>query len=400
MQKKLLIAVTNRSSYNKIKPIVRNLPSNVTPLFLLGGGVLLYRFGGIEHLIEKDFPDVDIHRVHLAVEGDDLGKMGKTVGLGIIEVSTLLDIVRPDAVLVCADRFETLAISVSASYKNIRLIHLQGGEDTGTIDDKVRNANTMLSDIHFPATYKAGDKLVKMLGWTNFDEGGKDRIFVFGCPSMDTLMTDQHVRVIRTQEREQGRVIDTDGNWEEIYNRSNVAINSKGTGAHIDTKNPFVIVMLHGDTTDPHFIRNMHNLTDALEMIPQQKVIFWNNIDPKGDQIAKMWRGYSNSSLGDKRFVRHIEPEDFACLLLASDCIIGNSSTGIREASFLGVPSVNIGDRQHGREHGCNVTTVPFDKHEIYGAITRVAGKAYTPSNLYGDGNAGWNIANRIAKCI
>jgi GDP/UDP-N,N'-diacetylbacillosamine 2-epimerase (hydrolysing) len=381
MSKKLLIAVTNRSSYNKIKTIVRNLPDNVTPLFLLGGGVLLYRFGSIDTLIEKDFPYAEIYRVHLAVEGDDLGKMSKTVGVGIVEISTLLDIVRPDAVLVCADRYETLAVSISASYKNIPLIHLQGGEQTGTIDDKVRNANTVLADMHFPATVRSSMRLAHMIT--------SEHIYPYGCPSMDLLLSNPDVWCVVQHD---GRG-DTDIMARLILD-STCVVNGKGKGDIIDCGEPYVIVMLHGDTTDKRFVSHMHQLTDALDMVDTQKIIFWNNIDPKGDQIAKMWREYDCMDLS--RFIRHIEPEEFASVLLLSSCIVGNSSTGIREASFLGVPAVNIGDRQHGREHGENVVTVPFDKGAIYDAIMGRRGMVCKPSNLYGHGDAGERIAKRI----
>jgi len=383
MCKKLLIAVTNRSSYNKIKPIVRALPNDVTPSFLLGGGVLLYRFGSIDALIERDFPECDIHKVHLAVEGDDLGKMSKTVGLGIIEVSTLLDFVKPDAVLVCADRYETLAVSISASYKNIPLIHLQGGEHTGTIDDKVRNANSVLADMHFPATQRAGIRVSHLIN-------SCDHIYPYGCPSMDILLSNPDVECVINRG---GRGnIDT---MASLIVKNTHVVNGKGKGDIIDCGNPYIIVMLHGDTTDKRFVSHMHQLTDALDMVNTQKIIFWNNIDPKGDQIAKMWREYD--CMDNHRFIRHLEPEDFAGVLLMSDCIVGNSSTGIREANFLGVPSVNIGDRQHGREHGSNVVTVPFNKGAIYDAIMGRRGMVCEPSNLYGDGNAGEMIAARIS---
>jgi UDP-N-acetylglucosamine 2-epimerase len=122
-----------------------------------------------------------------------------------------------------------------------------------------------------------------------------------------------------------------------------------------------------------------------------QKVIFWNNIDPGGDKIAKMWRMYK--PLDNTKFIRHIEPENFAALLMLSECIIGNSSTGIREASFLGVQSINVGDRQHGRERGANVSS-------IYDAYIAGRGNSHRPSDLYGEGDAGQKIARRISDVL
>ena len=177
-------------------------------------------------------------------------------------------------------------------------------------------------------------------------------------------------------------------------------VNTTGTGDELDLYDDFIIVMLHSDTTDPTFSTEMFHLRDALNHLGMQEIIFWNNIDPIGDNIAKMWRERQISrrnKVTKTRYIRHLQPETFGGLLWLASCIVGNSSTGIREASFLGTPSVNVGDRQHGRERDNNCVGVPFRKSKIVEAIeSNVNYKLCKPSNLYGDGKAGKKIARRI----
>jgi UDP-hydrolysing UDP-N-acetyl-D-glucosamine 2-epimerase len=324
-------------------------------------------------------------KTNFAVEGDNLSKMTKTVGLGAIEVATILDNYNPDMVLTVADRFETIATAIAASYCNIPLIHLQGGEVSGTIDNKVRNAITQLADIHFPASFLAKERLLKMK-----PEDSKN-IFSYGCPSMDLLIKQPNVREIWGCKRDKA-IADANDYfflWDYLTNM----LNHRGVGAEINLKHPFVIVLMHPDTTEGV---DMTPVKEALEETDVQKVIFWNNIDPGAEDIAKVWR--MSSKMEKTRFVRHIDPEDFGALLLLSRAIVGNSSTGVRESSFLGTPSVLIGDRQHGRQIGENAVRVPFNKTEIKMAIEERRHKKFRPTNLYGDGDAGRQIANIIGE--
>lgn len=395
--KKLLVSITNRSSYNKVKTIIRNMPGNILVEFLLGNSVNLYRYGGIKDIIKRDFPGIKQNYIHLAVEGNDVHKMSKTVGLGIIEVATLLANNNYDAVLTVADRFETLAVAIAASYANIPLIHLQGGERTGTIDDKVRNSITQLAKVHFPCNNMSASRVRGMIhkeDWNN--------VFPYGCPSMDLLIDNPDVDAIRRC-KITGYLEDGYG---EIMNRlfceANSIVNTKGTGDNLDFRGPVSIIILHGDTTDESFIGGFRELDHALNRVASQELIIWNNIDPKGDDIAKMWRERQLKGVGHpKRFVRHFEPEDFSTIMTAASCIVGNSSTGIREANFLGLPSVNIGMRQFGRLKGYNCTTVPFDRMQISDAITHsICRIDVKPDNIYGNGQSGKKIAMEVGNVL
>ena len=370
MNKKILIAITNRSSYNKVKTVIENLPGDVSPVLLLGHSLFLYRYGYAYSLIKSDWPSLPILRVSMAVDGDELSKMPKSVGMGTIELAVIMENEKPDMVITVADRYETLATAVAASYMNIPLAHIQGGEISGTIDDKVRNAITQLADFHFPATNDAADRIMQMKPKDN------QRIWNFGCPSMDILLDSLHCGISE--------------------------LNSHGVGDPFDASKKYIIVMFHPDTKgDPLNESNIKVAMNALNTFKEQKVIFWNNIDPGGDVIAKAWRMSQHGFwLSPVRYIRHLDPSVFGALLARCSCIVGNSSAGIREATFLGVPSVTVGDRQEGRERGINVISMPFCFDGLVKAIGVQLKSAYLHSDLYGDGHAGKKIADKISECI
>lgn len=363
---KLLIALTNRSSYNKVKSIVEHLLiyPQMEIEFLVGGSLYLYKYGRGIDFIEKDFPDIEKHEVALAVEGDRVNKMPKTIGLGAIEMSTIVDDAEPDAILTVADRHETLSTAIVAACNNIPLIHIQGGEISGSIDNKIRNAVTQLADYHFPATEHAKRNVLDM------KPRDTQRVKAFGCPSMDLLKRGEP----------------------HCHNE----INFSGIGDQIDIQKPYIIVMFHSDTNDVTASEEWARvLAEIILDVELQRVIFWNNIDPGGELISKSWRK-SPHSIYPTRFIKHIEPETFGSLMLHAKCIVGNSSAGIRESSFIGVPSVNIGKRQDRREQAMN--TVNVSKPEDLEAVIKSQIKygKYTESSLYGDGSAGLRIGREI----
>jgi UDP-hydrolysing UDP-N-acetyl-D-glucosamine 2-epimerase len=365
---KLVIAITNRSSYGRVKSVMQYLirfcPSIDIEL-IVGSSLFFYKYGRVLDKIKEDFPDMPMYYASMAVEGDDVNKMSKSVGVGIIEVSALLDALKPDAVVTIADRFETMATAIAASYANIPLIHIQGGEVTGTIDDKVRNAITQLADYHFPATAMAKERIIRMKP--------KDGINVhdYGCPSLD-LMVNPSTSV--------------------------KAVNDHGTGDMINFCNPYIIVVFHPDTKFiDTSIEWAKHIAETVKDIEIQKIIFWNNIDAGGDRISKIWR-QTESNGYPIRFVKHIDPESFGTLLGNAACIVGNSSAGIRESSFLGTPSVDVGMRQAGREKSENVRIIPSirDKGLLKDEILYRMIAKYRPSHLYGDGYAGAKIGREI----
>ena len=370
-RKKVLIAITNRSSYNKVKTVIQNLLGRVEVELLLGGSLYLYQYGSVGKIIEDDFPDIRKWKTSLLVEGDCLAKMPKSVGTGLLEISTILENSTPNLVISVADRFETMATAVAASYTNIPLAHIQGGEISGTIDDKVRNAITQLSDYHFPATCDAADRIA------NMKMRDMERIWAHGCPSMDLMSYPASLKDCATY------------------------LNLHGVGDEFVVK-PYIIVMMHPDTTgEPVNEEHMAVLCEALNNYGCQKVIFWNNIDPGGGVISKTWRMTREGFWKDRvRYIRHVPPNVFAGLMKNARMIVGNSSAGIREASFIPTPSVSVGTRQAGREHGDSVVFCTFSYSDIMYNMNLMERNAYLKNDIYGDGHAGEKIANQIEEIV
>jgi UDP-hydrolysing UDP-N-acetyl-D-glucosamine 2-epimerase len=339
---------------------------------IIGASALLYRFGDVAKLIQEDgFESSAV--VHSIVEGETPTTMAKSTGLAIVELATHFENLKPDVVLTVADRFETLATAVAASYMNIPLAHTQGGEVTGSIDESVRHAITKLAHIHFPATKRASDYLVRM---------GEDpnTIHLTGCPAID-LLTQIDLR------------LPTD-----IFKKYG------GVGASLDSIKPYIVVLQHPVTTEyGEGFAQINQTLNAISRIGKegmQIVWLWPNVDAGSDDISKGLRMFREKNKPTyMSFFRNFSPEDYARVINNAQCLVGNSSSGLREGAFLGVPCVNIGSRQRGRERAENVLDVNYDCEQIYQAIkTQLTHSRYGQSFLVGDGSAGKRIVDILAK--
>ena len=181
-QRKVCVVVNSRANYGRIKSFLRAASDHpgLKLQLVVGASALLHRFGKAIDIIRGDGfePQAVVHSI---VDGETPTTMAKSVGLGTIELATHFEALKPDVVLTVADRFETIATAIAASYMNIPVAHTQGGEVTGSIDENVRHAITKLSHIHFPATARAREFLLRM-------GEREDTIFVTGCPSIDVLV--------------------------------------------------------------------------------------------------------------------------------------------------------------------------------------------------------------------
>ncbi len=310
-------------------------------------------------------------RVNMVVEGENPVTMAKTAGLGLMELSTVLDNLRPDTVVTVADRYETIATAVAASYMNIPLIHIQGGEVTGSIDEKVRHAITKLSDLHFVATEKALERVIRM-------GENPDTVFVTGCPSIDLA-----AEVLASPE------LDFDP-----FRKYG------GVGSLVDLSQSFLVVLQHPVTTEYEAARQ--NITETLYGVLEiglPALWFWPNVDAGSDGTSRGIRAFREKEQPQNfHFFKNMMPKDFLRLLSNSRGVVGNSSVAIRECSFLGVPAVNIGGRQTGRERASNVVDVNYDRREISEAIRGcVCKEGLEPDLLYGDGNAGERMSGLLA---
>lgn len=369
-KRNICVVVNSRANYGRIKSVldaVQNHPALELQL-IVGASALLWRFGNVSEQIRADgFEPRAV--VYSIVEGENPTTMAKSTGMGILELATQFENLKPDFVITVADRFETMATAIAASYMNIPLAHTQGGEMTGSIDESVRHAISKLAHIHFPATEKARENLLRM---------GEDpeRIFLTGCPAIDIVASIDLAISNRTI---------------ETY---------KGVGPGIDVAKPYLVVLQHPVTTEyGSGLAQIRETLNAIRSLRMQTVWLWPNVDAGSDDISKGLRLFRESEKPDYvHFFRHFSVEDYARLIANCACLVGNSSSGIREGSFLGVPAVDVGTRQAKRERAPNVLSVDYRQEEIENAIRRqIRNGRYPSSALYGDGKAGERIAHILA---
>lgn len=360
--KKICFVVNSRANYARIKTAIQASKSNKNfeTFVIVGASGLLFNYGRVEDVIQQDGIEID-YRVYSAVSGDFPESMAKTTGLAIIELSTIFAKINPDFVVSVADRFETLGTVIAASYMNIPVIHTQGGEISGSIDESVRHACTKLSHIHFPATLSAG-KVIEQMG------EDPENVFVTGCPSIDIAKSTTEIPITKVLDK------------------------YKGVGIGIDSSEPYLLISQHPVTTDYKNSRNQAVKTlEAVLNLDVQAIWLWPNIDSGSDSISKVLREYRENNQKNKiTFYRNFSAEDYIRILRNSACILGNSSSAIRESAYLGVPSVVIGNRQLGREHAANVKFTSYNSEQIIETTReQILHGKYKSSELFGDGTAG-----------
>lgn len=370
-KRRICVVITARPSYARIKSVLSAIKkhSNLELQLVLTASALLERYGSVVDVIRKDgFQENAI--VYMLVEGENLVTSAKSTGMGIIELTTVFDKFKPHVVLSVADRYETIATAIAGSYLNIPVVHVQGGEVSGSIDEKVRHAVTKLADLHMVANQQAAYRVLQM--------GERpESVFVTGCPSIDLAAS-----VLKGPSRLTPQDL------------------RQGVGAKLGTKSPYLIVMQHPVTYEWQLARErMSQLLSLIKKLSLPTFWFWPNVDAGSDASSKAIREFREENKNTRiRFLRNFSPEKFLELLNGSICLVGNSSVGIRESAFLGVPVVNIGSRQAGRDRGPNVIDVPEDSHEILEAIKQQMNRQhYESSLLYGDGQAGKRIADLLA---
>ncbi len=373
-RRKVCVVVTARPSYARVRTALQALRArnDVELQIIATASTLLHRYGEVVQVMEADGFDIT-WRIHSILEGENLVTQAKSTALGLNETATALENLKPDVVVSIADRFETIATAIAASYMNIPLAHIQGGEVTGNIDDRVRHAVTKLADLHLVASPGARDYVISM-------GEHPDSVHLTGCPSID----------IAARAKENPQLP------EDFFQRFG------GVGAEFDIhREDFIVVMQHPVTTEYEQAFEQAEATlQAVSELGVHALWFWPNVDAGADATSKAIRTWREQGRLEKvHFFRNMPPEDFYRVLMQSKCIVGNSSVAIRECSFLGVPAVNIGNRQISRERGPNVIDVPHDAGAIAQAIRKqMLHGPYPSSGIYGQGDAGERIARVLAE--
>ncbi|CAL65554.1 UDP-N-acetylglucosamine 2-epimerase [Christiangramia forsetii] len=372
-KRKICVVVTARPSYSRIKSALQAIKGHpdLELQLVIAGSALLDRYGNAADFIQKDGFEASA-KVYMVLEGENPTTMAKTTGIGLMELTNVFYNLKPDAVITIADRFETIATSIAAAYQNIPLIHIQGGEVTGNIDEKVRHANTKLADLHFVSSEDARDRVIK-LG----EEPAK--VINTGCPSIDL------VKQIESE---------IELNFDPLQKYG-------GVGKNIDWKKGYLVVMQHPVTTEYESSRaHIEETLKAVHKSGLPTFWFWPNVDAGSDGTSNGIRTYREQNDPENiHFFKNMEPLDFLRLLKFSKLLIGNSSVGIRESSYLGLPVINIGNRQNRRLRANNVTDLDYDRMKILAAIEEISKiDHFEISSIYGNGESGKKIANILAS--
>ncbi len=367
--RKVCVVLVDRANYGRLKPVMQAIADDprLELQTLAAGTMVLERFHQPVDVVRKDgFPISG--EVYMELEGSTPITMAKSVGFGIVEFTNEFRRLKPDLVLLIGDRYEALAAAISAAYMNCCLVHVQGGEVSGSIDESARHAISKFAHFHFPSTQRAADYLVRM--------GERpDTILAVGCPSSD---------IARQLDRRLPAEV----------------VNSRGGGATIDVNAPYQLVLFHPTTTEFGGERQqMESLLAALGEIRQQTLLLWPNIDAGSDHISKAIRMFREHAKPDwLRAITNLSPENYLKVLANAACAIGNSSSFVRDAGYFGTPVVLVGNRQAGREHDVHVTQVDPTAAKIQAAIQQqLAHGRYAPSQLYGDGHVAARIADALA---
>jgi len=364
---KVAVIVTARPSWAKLQTLCDALRKrdDVELQIIACASALLERYGAVINVIRQEGFDIaaECWTVH---EGENLITSAKETGALLTELAGRLSALQSDVVVVCADRHEVLACAQAAAYLHVPLVHLQGGERSGSIDDRSRDAITQLADYHMVCTRRAQMRVYALTG-------DATRVTWTGCPSIDLAKQALTEPLVTSDEL-------------------------GGAGAPIDLTQPFVVV-LHHPVTDEYIDagEQMHNVLSGARASSQQALCLWPGQDAGAGLASKAVREWQTHI----HTVRNLPPTRFLRLLTQASCLVGNSSAGIRECSYLGVPVVNVGTRQSGRERSRNVIDVDYDAPAIANAVsTQIAHGPYHPSTLYGRGDSGQRIAEVLIASI
>lgn len=373
-KRKVCVVVTARPSYSRVKTALKAIQShqNLELQLVLAASALLDRYGSAINYILRDGFQIS-SKVFNVIEGDNITSAAKTTGIGIVELSSVFQDLKPDMVVTIADRFETMSTAIAASYMNIPLVHIQGGEITGNIDEKVRHAITKLADLHLVASEKAKSRVIKMGEYP-------EKVIKTGCPSIDLA--------------------------KEVKNNSELDFDPfekyGGVGNSFKLDKGYLVVMQHPVTNEYNLSRKQIETTlDAISSFNIPVFWFWPNVDTGSDGTSKgirTYREHFKEKVKNILFFKNMEGKDFLKLLINSKCLVGNSSVGIRECAYLGVPVVNIGSRQSGREKSKSVIDVDYNSVEITRAVEKqIKHGRYESNPIYGDGYAGQKIADILS---
>ena len=363
-KRKITITTGTRAEYGILRPILKEITKRkkLQLILIVTGTHLSKRHGMTINEIKKD--KFKIYQTFKFLPNDDTGfSAAKSLGDGVIQFAKIFKKVKPDINLILGDRDEMLASAIAAYHMNIPNAHIHGGDISRNIDEYTRHAITKISNIHFPSTEKSKRRIIRM---------GENPKFVFltGSPSIDELRSNKIL------------------NKKQFENKYGFQV----------TKNLIVLIQHPVTTQIANTKKHIQNTLKAIEYFGYTTTIIAPNSDAGSNTIFQNIRHFAKSHNFVKIFPS-LPRSDYLYLIKNCGVLVGNSSSGLIEASYFGTPAVNIGIRQQGRERSKNV----FDANSesvisIKRAILRALKKNTKPSYLYGIGNASQKIVRHLEK--
>ena len=360
-KRKILFLTGTRADYGKLKPLINVVKEDkkFSPLILATGMHMLKKYGKTYTEIIKDFKSVKLYKFINQKKNDS---MDIVLSNTIKKLNFYLSKINPDLVIVHGDRIETLAASIYCNLHNILLVHIEGGEVSGTVDECIRHATTKLSHLHFVANQKA-KKVIRRLGEL------EKNIYVIGSPEVDTMI-----------KKDLPSLIDTKKRYDIKFNN-------------------YAIFLFHPVTTQKRIetLRQCKILFSAIKKSKNNYIIIYPNNDTYSDIIFKFIKKLKN----DKKFkiLPTIRFEYYLTLLKNSEFIIGNSSSGVREAPVYGVKSINLGNRQNNRiAKSSIIKNLNFSHKKILNEINKSKNHNTIKSYNFGKGNSASKFINILKK--
>jgi len=369
MKKTICVTLTNRTNYSKLKTVLFELSKykNINFYLVLSSSILLERYGSGYKDLEKDGFEID-KKIDCVLMNDSHEAMAKTIGLSVIEHASYFARRKPDLLLIVGDRFDMLAPVVAAGTMNIPIAHIQGGELSGTIDNVIRDVLTKFSSLHFVATEKSATNLI--------DYGiKKESVYNYGCPAVEYIT-----------KLDSGDSFEPERISKKFKHPLDISKDEK-----------YFLVMVHPDTTNEHDV-DMDKVLEVVSGFGLKTFIFYPNIDAHNTEIVSSIAKYNTN---DNFFmIRHMPLEDFVHTMAHCVCMIGNSSSGIRESASFGIPFINIGERQVGRERNENTIDIGDNYSSLESVIKKSMENKLENNNLYYQEKCSERIANEIADYI
>ncbi len=373
--KKIALVVFSRANYASIKGILSELKKDKKLDFLLivGSSAVITKYGSILDILKKDGFKVD-YILQNQIEGTTTKSMVKTTGLALFELPEILDREKPDVVFTVGDRHETISTAIATVYMNIPLAHTMGGEVSGSIDESIRHAITKLAHIHFVSNKDSYNRVIKL-------GENRSRVFNVGCPRIDSVDS-----ILKSYNPKKS--------FKEISRRGS------GKLKKILHDDDYVVLLYHPVTTEyEENHKNFENVIEAFcEIDVEKKIILWPNADAGADKISRIIRvKEQNNLLGNVKFFKNLPIELYIPLIHRTKCLIGNSSSAIRDGAYIGVRAVNIGNRQTSRLLGPNIISCSYSKKDIKKSINlQIKKKRASKSLIYGRPG----VAKKIIKIL